>query len=147
MPIVANILTYDGVTLYFDKFLTPEGRVPDFPKVIEEELIARGVDGRRYRLDAFRYPPFSVQTLETASNYAAAISRCRFYDAMIGDNVRLTITNLAGGTYIYKRMHIIACRAVPMQGVVAGSATVANTAHVMADIDMVVMESEDGVNP
>lgn len=147
MPIVANILTADGVTLYFDKFLTPDGRVLDFPKVIEEELIANGVDGRRFRLNAFRYQPFTAQTLETASTYADAITRCRFYDAMIGDSVRLTITNLAGGVYTYKRVHVISCNAVPVPGYVAGAAVATNAAHITATMEMVVMEQDDGANP
>jgi hypothetical protein len=149
MTIVATITTDTGTVLSLDKFLTGDGRVPDFAQVVEEELTANGVDGRRFRTVSNRYPEFTAAALETAATYAAAVTRCRIYDGMVGQNVKLQITNLGGSTvYNYLRVHVKAAtpRAVP--GTVAGSASGAShVAHIEASLTMVIMEIISGSNP
>jgi hypothetical protein len=148
--IVATITT-ETTTLSLDKFLTPNGRVPDVLVKNEEELTADGVDGRRFRDVSDRYPYFTVSTLETCATYVAAVARCREYDKMAGTNVRLTIANLGGTSYTFGRVHVSAInppipRAVP--GSVAGSAAGAShAAHIVCELSMVIMDVSQGINP
>jgi hypothetical protein len=148
--IVATITSPDipGGTLSLDKFLTDDGRVPDALVTVEEELTAEGVNGRRFRDVSDRYPSFTVQTIETCTTYVAAVARCRAYDALIGTNVRLIVSDLAGSSYTFPRVHVSAAvpRAVP--GSVAGSAAGAShAAHVACTLSMVVMDVTAGLNP
>jgi hypothetical protein len=116
--------------------------------MIEEELTAEGVNGRRFRDVSARYPEFTVDTLETCATYAAAVTKCRAYDGIVSKNVRLTITNLAGTSYTFPRVHVKSAvpRAVP--GSVAGStAGASHAAHVVCAMTMVVMDVAPGQNP
>jgi hypothetical protein len=148
MTIVATITSDTGTVFSFDKFLTPDGRVPDWPVTVEEELTANGVDGRRFRDVSQRFPDFTVSTLETVATYTGAVTRCRYYDRIVGTIVKLTITNLGGtASYTYDRVHVRAAvpRAVP--GAVAGSATPSNAAHIEAALSLVLLDVVSGSNP
>lgn len=147
MPIVATITTTDDIVLLLDKFLTPDGRVPDVAQMTEEELTAPGLDHIRYRDVGRRYRQFTVDTLETCSTYTAAVTRCRVWDRMKATNVKLAISNLGGGAYAYSRVHVEECIARAVPGAVAGSATPSNAAHVVASVTMRIMDQVSGVNP
>lgn len=149
MTIVATITRDTGSTFSFDKFLTADGRVPDWPVTVEEELTAAGVDGRRFREVSQRLPTFVVQTLETTTTYATAVSKCRQYDGIVGGIVRLVITNLGGtAVYTYERVHVRAATPRAMPGVVAGSASgSSHAAYIEATLTLVLMESTLGSNP
>lgn len=149
MTIVATITTASGDVISLDKFLTPDGRVPGFQRMEEEALKAPGVDGVRYRDVGLQYPIFTVDALETATNYTAAVTQCRIYDAMNSKNVRLVISNLGGtSVYTYERVHIRRAIARPVPGVVAGSAAgVSHTAHIVTDFEMQIMQVVAGANP
>jgi hypothetical protein len=143
-----NAPELSGVPLSLDKFTTDDGRVPDALVMVEEELTAEGVDGRRFRDVSQRYPAFTVQTLETCETYVAAVTRCRAYERIVSKNVRLTIANLGGTSYTFPRVHVSAAvpRAVP--GAVAGSeAGASHAAHVVCLMSMVIMEVPQGLNP
>lgn len=146
MSIVASMTTPDGLVLFFDKFRTPDGRIPDVLQVQEEELQANGVNGRRYRTINSQYRQFIAQTIETAANYAQAITLARNYDRIKSQNVRLAITNMGGASLTYHRVHVAGLSAVPTPGSVAGSATPSHAAHVVCDWSMAVMEITDGAN-
>jgi len=136
-----------GGGLSLDKFLTEDGRVPDALVMVEEELTAEGVNGRRFRDVSERYPAFTVQTLETCATYAAAVTKCRAYERIVSKNVRLT-ASVGVTSYVFPRVHVSAAvpRAVP--GAVAGSAAGAShTAHVVCLMSMVIMEAPQGLNP
>lgn len=148
MPIVATITDEDGTVISFDKFLTPDGRVPDQEQSVEEELTASGVRGRRFRDVSERYPEFQAQTIETSSTYTTAVAQCRVYDRLNAKNVRLVISDLAGSSYVFQRVHVKSARAVPVPGAVAGStAGSTHAAHIMCNFTMVVMELTQGQNP
>lgn len=147
MATVATMTATGGWQFFFEKFLTPDGRVPDVSQIIEEELMAPGVDGRRFRTIHSAYRQFSVQTLETEATFAQAITLSRKYDETKGTNVRLTISNLGGVSLTYERVHVLEVRAVPVPGSVAGATTTSDAAHVVCDWDMVVMENIPQANP
>lgn len=146
MSIVATLTTQDGLVLFFDKFRTDDGRVPDVLQIQEEELQANGVDGRRFRTINNQYRPFTAQTLETVATYSQGVTRARAYDLIKGQNVRLAIINMGGAQMTYHRVHVNEVRAVPVPGAVAGAATTADAAHVVCDWRMTVMEVDDGAN-
>lgn len=149
MPIVATITTADGIVLSLDKFLTPDGRVPDTQMMEEEPLTSPGADGVRYRDVGLQFPVFTVDTIETQSTYTAAVTRCRLWDAMKTTNVGLVITNLGGVvSYRYARVHVSTVRARAVPGSVAGSAAgTTHAAHIAAQLEMQVMTVVPGVNP
>ena len=147
MTIVATITAEDGTVLSLEKFLTPDGRIPDVAQVVEEELIANGVDGRRYRDISSRYPEFSAQTLETAATYAAAVTRCRAYDRLKTKNVKMAVS-IGGTSYSYPRVHVKSALAIPVPGAVAGSTSgAAHAAHIVCSWSLVVMDVVQGQNP
>ena len=143
--IVASINT-GTATLSLDQFLTPDGRIPDVAKVVEEELTAAGVDGRRFRDLSRRYQPFTVQTIETSTSYVSAVTRCREYDKMQGKNVSMSVT-IGGNAYSYQKVHCMSATPVAVPGSVAGSATPSNAAHIQATLTFVLMDVISGANP
>lgn len=148
MTIVATINAPSGDVFSFDKFLTSDGRVPDQPVVVEEELIAVGVDGRRFRDLGLRYPEFTAMTLETVATYQAGVTKARKYDKLVGQVVTLQITNLGGtATYSYQTVHVKAATPRVVPGAVAGSATPTNAAHIEATLTLVLMDLISGLNP
>ena len=149
MSTVATITTPFGATMTLDKFLTPDGRVPDALVTIEEELTAMGVDGRRFRDVSSRFPQFTAQILQTVTDYPAAVRQCRVYDRMVTKNVKLFINNLGStSAYTYPRVHVWAAAPVARPGKVAGATSYdSHDAYVMAELTMSLMEVVQGQNP
>ena len=149
MTTVATITTPYGETITLDKFLTPDGRVPDALVTIEEELTAMGVDGRRFRVVSRRFPQFTAQILQTVTDYPAAVRQCRAYDGMVSTNIKLFINNLGStSAYTYPRVHVWAAAPVARPGKVAGATSyAAHDAYVMVDLTLSLMEVVQGQNP
>jgi hypothetical protein len=128
-------------------FRTDRGAVEDVSLIEEEELIAAGVDGRRFRTVGNRYRPFTATILQTCLNYPSAITTARAYDDMIGTIVKLNIT-LTGVTYNYPRVHVRDARVRCMPGAVAGSTNAAtHAAYVTGELDLVLIEAVPGATP
>jgi hypothetical protein len=128
-------------------FRTDRGAVEDVSLIEEEELIAAGVDGRRFRTVGNRYRPFTATILQTCLNYQAAIITARAYDDMIGTIVKLNVT-LNGVAYNYPRVHVRDARIKCTPGVVAGATNSAtHQAYVSGEIDLVLIEAVPGAAP
>lgn len=128
-------------------FRTDRGSVEDVSVTEEEELVAAGVDGRRFRTVGNRYRQFTATILQTCASYPSAITTAKSYDDMIGTTIKLNIT-LTGVTYNYQRVHVRDARMRCMPGSVAGATNAgAHTAYVMGELDLVLIEVVDGSTP
>jgi hypothetical protein len=144
---VGTITSATNKSTAFEVFITDAGRVEDVAITEEEELRAAGVDGRRWRDVGDRYRFFQAQTITSSSDYAAAIATCREFDGLIGTLCKLSVT-LSGVAYAYSRVHVAACSAIAVPGVLSGPGlSDSNTAHVNATWTFVVVEQASGSNP
>lgn len=144
---VGTITTAGGEQFVLEVFRTDRGAVEDVHVVEEEELTAPGVDGRRWRTVGNRYRPFKAAIVQTALLYLDAIDLARQYDGMTGSTVALSVT-IGGVLFAYPSVHVLSASVRAMPGTVAG-ATNASThgAYVTGELDLVVVEQEEGANP
>jgi hypothetical protein len=148
MPTVATITTVDGVTILLDKFLTPDGRVPDQAMMEEEALTAPGLNGTRYRDVGLQFREFTADIIETAATYDAAVTRCRVWDRMQATIIKLTISNMgSSATYRYTRVHVVSHGIVVRPGSVANAAQPSHAAHLIGPVTLRLMEITAGLNP
>ncbi len=128
-------------------FRSDSGRVDDRQVTVEEELLAAGVDGRRWRTVSSRYRVFQAETVTSCADYAAAINKARDLEATIGTNCKLSVT-LAGSAYAYSRVHVAECKATPRPGYLSGAGiSASNAAYVVATWSLAVIDAPVGSTP
>lgn len=77
----------------------------DQAEFLEEEIMARGVDGKRFRELSQQFFDWEVETMAQAADYKAAINLCRSYRRAPGAYGVLQIL-MSGVTYNWANVHI-----------------------------------------
>ncbi len=134
---VASIRTESSIlnpaTQFFQfiTMVTPYGAPLVEALHMEEEIMAEGVDGRRWRTIFDQYQAFTVDTLMDATSYTLAVQLREFYRQSKGTFGRLTLT--ASDYTMAFRIHIIDVDARCMPARTVGTGVTANAvAAIMA---------------
>jgi hypothetical protein len=146
-------ITYMGREFPIEVFQTSTGYVPDIAEAVTEELVAPGVDGRRFRLITNQTRQFQARTLHSVVSHAAGVDLCREFQRLRGKRVSLSIViDNVGYTYTSEDAGVFVIDCTP--SVLPGGLTGANlfaptgTHHVSAAWDLALMQTPSaGSNP
>ena len=127
-------------TVYFSACPTDRGRVPTGNVWTLEELMASGVDGRRWRRRFRQRIPFRMMSTADGATASAGEALAELYETLIGEFCTLTVIR-AGVTKTWRRVKIRGCVTNLQPGSLTGFGADAASAFVLdAQWDLVLTE-------
>lgn len=106
-------------------------RVSEHTQTILQELMANGVDGRRWRRRFEQYSPFIMRTIADGPSRTAGELEAATYEDLSGEYVTLTIT-IAGVTRTWRNVKITAADDIDLKaGRLTGSNVDAASAYAL----------------
>lgn len=117
---VGKLIQYGGVPVYFAAVQVTAGRVSERVQFVLEELIANGVDGRRWRKRFAQYMPFTMQTVSDGATWLAGQTDANAYEDLVGQYADMTLT-FVSTTKTWKNVKILGARPQLSAGKLVGA--------------------------
>lgn len=106
-------------------------RVSEHTQTVLQELMANGVDGRRWRRRFEQYEPFTMATVADGPSRAAGEAESATYEDLSGEYVTLTII-IAGVTRTWRNVKVTAAENIDLKaGRLAGAGTDPSSAYAL----------------
>lgn len=144
---VASLTNGTIGTLYFSVAKTDGGRVADRLKRIYEELRAKGVDGRRWRLENQQFPDFAMQTWADFATYSDAVNEARRYDSAHGAYMNLLWAAGGFSPQPYINIKVVECRPIVIPAFMGGYGTTTGTTAAVTCSWTLAVQAQEGVTP
>lgn len=127
---VGNLIRYGGTNCYFAAVNIGGGRVSEMRQRVLEELVANGVDGRRWRKRFVQYLPFTMETVADGNSWTAGLADAKEYEALTGEFATMTLT-IANTTRVWKNVKILRAAADLKAGKLVGTGADPASAYVL----------------
>lgn len=128
---IGSLQAYGGVQVRFATAAINGGRVSERTQTVLEELVANGVDGRRWRRRFQQYMPFKMSTLSDGASWGAGQLDANAYEDLVGNFGTLTLT-ISNITKTWKNVKVLTCEPKLQAGRLVGANADPASAYVLA---------------